>query len=329
MYKKYGSLPIICSELLTAKPDNHSIRDAGEYIKYACTGIYEIMCPTFFDSIRYRTSEYAWLNSNLAKLAGDVGYELRDYYNSGSSHTVDETVVDRVYYPRSIIELKDLIKSEVPLHNIDLANLDNIDESHLFSSAKNYPSEYFEGVNTWDFTKFTTVEGLFQGCKNFNTELDIDLRNVTECSYMFSGCTNFNKPVKLSLPNCTDTSHMFFNCTNFNSEVKLDIPNLVKTGWMFENCKSLNSYIYLNSHKIVTANRMFSGCSSYNKKIKFDTSKIRNAEGMFRDCKSFNQDLPDMPVLRECSRMLEGCTSFNKDIIINLNPKDDSTVFFY
>ena len=50
LYKKYGSLPIICSELLTAKPDNHSIRDAGEYIKYACTGIYEIMCPTFFDS---------------------------------------------------------------------------------------------------------------------------------------------------------------------------------------------------------------------------------------------------------------------------------------
>ncbi|MCV3456336.1 BspA family leucine-rich repeat surface protein [Campylobacter sp. CNRCH_2016_0050h] len=60
-----------------------------------------------------------------------------------------------------------MILSDIPLKNIDTSLIQ--DMSYLFSSIS---EEKFIGIETWDTSNVDNMEGMFLGCKNFNSYIN-------------------------------------------------------------------------------------------------------------------------------------------------------------
>ena len=112
--------------------------------------------------------------------------------------------------PETHVELKALCSKEsVYLGDIDTSNIN--DMSYLFFNSIRTD---FSGIETWDTSKVTTMEGMFQGARTFNEDISQwDVSKVTNMQGMFYCAYNFNQDLK---------------------SWKLN-PN-VKTGYMFQDC---------------------------------------------------------------------------------------------
>lgn len=72
-----------------------------------------------------------------------------------------------IHKPKTKETLKYLILSDIPLKNIDTSLIQ--DMSYLFSSIS---EEKFIGIETWDTSNVDNMEGMFLGCKNFNSYIN-------------------------------------------------------------------------------------------------------------------------------------------------------------
>ena len=182
---------------------------------------------------------------------------------------------------------------------LDVSSLTNCIQCDDFSDIFKYfyKVKHIIGLEDWDVSEVTNMNGMFSDCRNFNSDLsNWDVSNVKSMRRMFSNCKNFNCDLsKWNVSNVEDMGFMFRGCKNFNSDLsKWNVSNVVDMGCMFLSCDNFNS----------------DGKSLNN----WDVSNVQDMGYMFQDCYNFNSDLSKWNVSNgiDMGCMFTGCKSLQQ-----------------
>ncbi|MDQ0568118.1 BspA family leucine-rich repeat surface protein [Mycoplasma yeatsii] len=176
----------------------------------------------------------------------------------------------------------------------------------VFESNEN---EEIKGLDKWNTSNVTNMQGMFGGARSFNQDIsNWNTSNVTEMSGMFWWATNFNQPIgNWNTSNVTDMSVMFDSAQSFNQDI---------SNW--------------NTSNVTNMSGMFWWATNFNQDISnWNTSNVAYMYGMFTNARNFNQNINTKQVTREdgttytawdtsnvtyMSRMFEEAEKFNQDI---------------
>ena len=182
---------------------------------------------------------------------------------------------------------------------LDVSSLTNCIQCDDFSDIFKYfyKVKHIIGLEDWDVSEVTNMNGMFSDCRNFNSDLsNWDVSNVKSMRRMFSNCKNFNCDLsKWNVSNVEDMGFMFRGCKNFNSDLsKWNVSNVEDMGFMFLSCDNFNS----------------DGKSLNN----WDVSNVQDMGYMFQDCYNFNSDLSKWNVSNGIGmkHMFDGCKSLQQ-----------------
>ena len=124
-------------------------------------------------------------------------------------------------------------------------------------------TDYITEISTQLNTRnVTSMDNMFNGCKNLTEIPQLDTSNVTDMSYMFSGCTNLTTIPLLDTSKVTTMFDMFYNCTNLTTIPLLNTSNVTTMSYIFRNCTNLTTIPLLNISKVTSIQNMFDGCTS-------------------------------------------------------------------
>ena len=179
---------------------------------------------------------------------------------------------------------------------LDVSSLTNCIQCDDFSDIFKYfyKVKHIIGLEDWDVSEVTNMNGMFSDCRNFNSDLsNWDVSNVKSMRRMFSNCKNFNCDLsKWNVSNVEDMGFMFTGCKKFNSDLsKWNVSNVEDMGFMFLSCdnfnsdgKSLNNWDVSN---VQDMGYMFQDCYNFNSDLsKWNVSEVTDMKYMFHDCKS-------------------------------------------
>ena len=102
---------------------------------------------------------------------------------------------------------------------------------------------FYEGIDTPNLSQCTSLKGMFQWCKSFNSPLaNWDVSKITNMNSMFETCENFNQPLeRWDVSQVTQTSGMFFDCALFNQPLdQWNVEKVTNMCGMFFKCTSFN-----------------------------------------------------------------------------------------
>ncbi|WP_086296060.1 DarT ssDNA thymidine ADP-ribosyltransferase family protein [Campylobacter devanensis] len=230
----------------------------------------------------------------------------------------------KLYTPQSKDELKNLICDEdIYLGDIDTSAI--TDMSRLFSYSER---KDFSGIENWDVSSVTSMNGMFYNCYDFNQPLDSwDVSSVTDMSNMFGsdwggGCENFNQPLdswkdKLSqelidqLPlRCFVERKIVNNKTRYYPKTKDELENLVRAESL--NLGDIDTSAITDMSELFawSERKDFSGIESW------DVSNVTDMRNMFAHCYNFNQPLDnwDVSSVIYMWEMFEYCKNFNQPL---------------
>lgn len=153
-----------------------------------------------------------------------------------------------------------------------------------------------EGIDTPNLSQCTSLKGMFQWCKAFNSPLaNWDVSKITNMNSMFETCENFNQPLESwDVSHVTDMSRMFAECSSFNQPLtKWDVSKVNDMSGMFANCESFNQPLgSWDVSQVTQTSGMFFDCALFNQPLdQWNVEKVTNMCGMFFKCTSFNQSL--------------------------------------
>ncbi len=134
-----------------------------------------------------------------------------------------------------------------------------------------HTSKFNQPLNSWNVSKVTNMNGMFEGASSFNQPLNSwNVSKVTNMNGMFAGASSFNQPLdSWNVSKVTNMGDMFTEAASFN--------------------QPLNSW---NMSKVGVIDRMFTRASSFNQPLNsWDVSKVTNMNNMFWSASSFNQPL--------------------------------------
>ena len=158
------------------------------------------------------------------------------------------------YKPTSKEELQKLVDDlSINLGDIDTSKI--TDMSYLFCYTSRTD---FSGIENWDVSKVTNMEGMFEKATSFNQDIS-----------------------KWNVSNVEDMSGMFFGATSFNQDIsKWNVSNVKYMTWMFREAKSFNADISnWNVSKVEDMASMFDGATSFNQDIsKWDLSSVKDID---------------------------------------------------
>ena len=139
----------------------------------------------------------------------------------------------------------------------------------VFNSASIFNDS---AVTTWDTSKVTDMERLFDGASLFNQDISgWDVSSVTDMEEMFNEATSFDQDIgSWDVSSVTNMSRMFNEATSFNQDI---------SGW--------------DVSSVTSASFMFNGAGSFNQDISgWDTPSFSGSlERMFQNADVFNQDI--------------------------------------
>ena len=165
-------------------------------------------------------------------------------------------------------KIRELYKKQGKVNTLDVSSLTNAIKCDDFSGIfRGY--EYVAhiiGLEDWDVSKVTNMEGMFAGCQSFNSDLSKwDVSSVTNMNNIFNECKKFNSDLSnWDVSSVENMSGMFWHCQTFNS-------NLSK--W--------------NVSRVTDMSIMFSGCLNFNSDLSnWDVSNVEDMEDMFNGCNS-------------------------------------------
>ena len=204
------------------------------------------------------------------------------------------------YHPKTKQELIKLVNDKrIYLGNIDTSAI--TDMSNLFSIIKDSRyiennREEFTGIEDWDTSNVTKMDGMFAWCEKFNRPLnDWNVSKVSNMQAMFLRCYRFNQDISSwDVSSVTDMSRMFLWCKSFNQDL---------SAWCVSNVKDMHS--------------MFEACYEFNQSLNdWNVSNVTNMKDMFNHCLVFNQPLNDWNVgnVEDMSSMFLGCDKFNQPL---------------
>ncbi|EGA8608884.1 DUF285 domain-containing protein, partial [Campylobacter jejuni] len=140
------------------------------------------------------------------------------------------------YTPNTKEELQALIYNEA-IHLGDIDTSEITDMSKLFFNSTRTD---FSGIEKWNTSKVTTMEGMFWGCERFNQDLSSwDVSKVETMADMFTYCENFNQDISgWDVRNVKDMDSMFTYCSTFNQDISSwDTSNVENMKGMFKGCE--------------------------------------------------------------------------------------------
>ena len=143
-------------------------------------------------------------------------------------------------------KIEELYKEQGEGETLDVSSLTKLikcdDFSYIFKGYKKV--KHIIGLEDWDLSTVTNMSCMFEGCKNFKSDLSKwDVSKVEDMYNMFSGCTNFNSDLSnWNVSSVKYMYHMFYNCKTFNSDLsKWDVSNVEDMEGMFYSCDSLKN----------------------------------------------------------------------------------------
>ena len=190
----------------------------------------------------------------------------------------DRSSGDTVRKEDLITTNEDLIKKILELYieqgegdTLDVSSLTKLIKCDDFTSIFKdfYKVKHIIGLEDWDVSEVTNMNGMFSDCRNFNSDLSKwDVSNVEDMGFMFRSCENFNCDLSnWNVSKVENMRFMFLNCYNFNSDLsKWDVSRVRDMGYMFQNCYNFNSDL-----------------------SKWNVSKVENMKNIFDNCKSLKQ----------------------------------------
>ena len=168
-------------------------------------------------------------------------------------------------------KIQELYKEQGEGETLDVSSLTNIikcdDFSHIFEDF--YKVKHIIGLENWDVSEVTNMNGMFIGCTRFNSDLSKwDVSNVKDMRSMFSDCRNFNSDLsKWDVSNVEDMGFMFAECETFNCDLSnWNVSKVENMRFMFQNCYNFNSDL-----------------------SKWNVSNVKNMKNIFDNCKSLKQ----------------------------------------
>ena len=219
---------------------------------------------------------------------GDNGYFLMDGDGNAVVYALDDS--------------KPIVLAGAPKQtsgNVDLKNLEYLNNVELNISGSSYNNffsgdsnlESIKGLDKWDTSKTTIMDGMFKGLTSLKT-LDIshfNTSNVTRMGSMFAGTSsltsldlsNFNTSKVTYMPDMFSnmSSLKNLNVSSFNTSVCTDISGI------FQGTSGLTTLDVsnFNTSNIISFNKVFKGMSSLeNLNISnWDASKGSQMANMF------------------------------------------------
>ena len=138
------------------------------------------------------------------------------------------------------------------------------DFSNLF--RRFYKVKHIIGLENWDVSEVTNMNGMFMGCRKFNSDLSKwNVSSVRDMHDMFWGCINFNSDLsKWNVSSVRDMHDMFWGCIKFNSDLsKWNVSSVEDMRFMFSICENFNSDLSKwNVSSVKKMGNMFYKCQS-------------------------------------------------------------------
>ena len=210
-------------------------------------------------------------------------------FSSNQSHK-NTNQKPQTYKPKTTSELKNLIDKNIKLSMIDTSLI--TDMSWLF---KNSNRKDFSGIEHWNVSNVTNMEGMFWGAKYFNVNISTwNTSNVTNMSFMFMGAKSFNQPLNSwNVGKITNMSGMFSRTESFNQPLNSwNVSKVNNMRNMFWEAESFNQRLdSWNVGNVTDMSFMFFKAKSFNQSLdSWNVRKVKNMKNMFS-----NTNLQSMP----------------------------------
>ena len=249
------------------------------------------------------------------------------------------------YGPKSLENLKIIIKEKVENNKDNILDLTDIDVSALTSLENMISYTYLDGVNTkikidtidvsgWDVSNITNFKRVFCGrLGNYiNTIIGLDDWDVSngvtfreffsDCKVLkyFDGVQNFN-----FTKNCIDITYFFASCQSI-IDIDLsewDVSNIEYMGGLFFGCSGLEKFSFKNwkTSNINQLASMFKNCYRLEKIIDtdgLDMTTCTDISSMFYDCKNLKSiegiENWNTKNLNTIEHAFEGCKNLKCDL---------------
>jgi surface protein len=215
---------------------------------------------------------------------GSVSYSWTEVGGSGSgSGTFSGTSLTITGLPSGkTIELR------ISPSNFQRININNTGDKNRLTDVKQ-----------WGTTAWTSMANAFFGCENLNiTATDIpNLAGVTSMNSMFQTCKNLSTVPNINSWNTSKVewmSSVFNNCSEFNENIgSWNTAGVMGMSQMFRSASSFNQNIgNWNTSKVSSMQQMFNLAGAFNQDISgWNTGSVSNMISMFEWASAFNQNL--------------------------------------
>ena len=243
------------------------------------------------EEIRSIVVNYIFNNGNneFQNLIEDLGIEYLDrseidslYYNVRNQFYLSTNEVEELENGQYIFHSFRALKNYCDSCFNDLNKVILGEEITVLEDLFRYSertNEQFAGIENWDVSNVTDMNGMFCFAENFNQPIgNWDVSKVENMECMFSNAITFNQPLNnWNVSKVTDMHAMFFLARNFNQPLKnWDVSKVEKMGCMFHYAERFNQPL-----------------------DKWDVSKVKDMENMFCHAEDFNQPLNNWDLSRD------------------------------
>lgn len=205
--------------------------------------------------------------------------------------------------------------------------------TYVVKIAGTFPRIYFNNsgdkdkllsVNQWGDIAWSSMEGAFWGCSNFNlSAADVpDLSQVKSLANMFRQCTMLNANLNnWNTSQIESTEGMFRSAATFNMPLgNWNISNVRSTKEMFRGASSFNQPLAnWNLGRNLLFNNMFRDAISFNGDLQnwiINTNEPVNMTSLFYHAENFNKEIQnwDVSAVTDMSYLFEYAHAFNQPL---------------
>ena len=240
---------------------------------------------------------------------GSVSYSWTEVGGSGSgSSTFSGTSLNITGLPSGkTIELR------ISPSNFQRININNTGDKMRLTEVKQ-----------WGTAAWTSMENAFFGCENLNiTATDTpNLAGVTSMNSMFQTCKNLSTVPNINSWNTSNVlamSSTFNNCSKFNQNIgSWNTAKVTTMSSMFRSAGAFNQNIgSWNTSKVSSMQNMFNLAGAFNQNISgWNTGGVNNMTSMFEYASAFNQNIGNWNTggVTTMLNMFKNASAFNQNI---------------
>lgn len=157
----------------------------------------------------------------------------------------------------------------------------------------------------------------------------LDTSQVTSMENMFNGCKNLCEIPLIDTSNVTSFRYIFANCSNLTKIALLDTSKVTTMDTAFLSCKSLEEIPLFNTSSVTNMTNTFSGCSAIKQVPLLDISNVTIMNSTFSRCTSLTE-LPQLNTgkVTDMNYMCSGCTNLVTVPVLNTSSVDTMGVAF-